>query len=305
LITIVGAGLAGNLLALELADRGQAVTLIAPENGSIPSATALSYGLLPPGHPGPWRRLQRRHGDLGLQRQWLQLGDGAIPLPAWQVNPGRFAAGAAEALADAGVRQLRQRVPDQASLASALAQGPVVLACGAGCRALAPGLDARLRVSWAGILELERSWARRLLGWRQGIAQLPERFARQELERRANQLQRDEWVVDAGLVPSGDRLIAGQISLIRPDPRPGDPPDPGVMEQQLRRALAARWPLLAEAPGNYRQAAVSFSTDGQPLSGMLVPGLWVLSGFSGAFAQLPQAATSLAAKIAASSSSPG
>jgi glycine/D-amino acid oxidase-like deaminating enzyme len=290
LITVVGAGLAGSLLALDLAERGLAVTLI--EAGTAAGATSLSYGLLPWSAGRAWRRLQRRHGDLGLRQRWLQLGPRGVPLPALQVDGQRFAAAMQPILQGLGV-ELRPAWPASAP------QTPVVLACGAGCRALAPQLDARLRVSWAGILELEPGPAGAWLGWRQGLAQLPQRFGRLALERGAPQLQQEAWVVDAGLVPCGDRLLAGQISLIRPGLEAGQGPDAAVMEQRLRSALAAQWPDLATAPGQYRQCAVSFCTNGKPLAGQCGPDQWVLAGFSGAFAQVPDAARALAAQLAA------
>ena len=71
-----GGGLAGALLALELSQRGSAVTLL--DAAEADTATALSYGGIPgwPLLPTPlarraagaarrWRQLQRRHGDLG------------------------------------------------------------------------------------------------------------------------------------------------------------------------------------------------------------------------------------------------
>ena len=290
MITVVGAGLAGSLLALELAERGLAVRLI--EAGTAAGATALSYGLLPWSAGRAWRRLQRRHGDLGLRQRWLQLGPRGVPLPALQVDGQRFAAAMPPILEALGV----ERLPAQPPLA---ARTPVVLACGAGCRALAPHLEARLRVSWAGILELEPGPAGAWLGWRQGLAQLPQRFGRLALARRAPELQQEAWVVDGGLVPCGDRLLAGQISLIRPGLEAGQGPDAAVMEQRLRSALAAQWPDLATAPGQYRQCAVSFCTDGRPLAGPCGPDQWVLAGFSGAFAQVPDAAHGMADQLAA------
>lgn len=290
MITVVGAGLAGRVLALELAGRGRRVCLI---DDDTKAATTLSYGLLPWSAASPWRQLQRRHGDLGLRLRWLQLGPHAPPLPALQVDPSRFALQSTAALAALGVEHRRERVerlPDAAT---------VVLACGAGCRTLAPALDPRLRLSWAGILELEPGWGSQLLGWGRGLARLPERFGRLGLERRAPQLQHEEWIVDAGLVPCGERVLAGQISLVRPGLELGPPPDPLLMEQRLRQALAARWPQLAAAPGRYRQAPVSFCSDGVPLSGAVASGLWVLTGFSGAFAQIPAAAACLADQLAA------
>jgi glycine/D-amino acid oxidase-like deaminating enzyme len=297
-ITVVGAGLAGSVLALELAALGQSVSLIDPGSGATPNATALSYGLLPPQAGSAWRRLQRRHGDLGLRRRWLQLGRRALPLPALQVDPRRFAAAAAAALQRLGVARETRALQQPEALAPLLAQGPVVLACGSGCRQLAPQLEGRLRCSWAGILELPPSCRP---AWPRGVARLPARFERQQLEQEAEGLQDERWIVDAGLVPCGDRLLAGQITLVRPDLEPGPPPEPAVMEQRLRGALARRWPLLAAAPGHYQQAAVSFCSDGVPLVGPAGDGLWVLAGFSGAFGQLPAAAAALAVQLAAGS----
>jgi glycine/D-amino acid oxidase-like deaminating enzyme len=306
LISVVGAGLAGSLLALALAERGLAVTLIDPgpeRNGpsgqaSEACATSLSYGLLPPDAAAGWRRLQRRHGPLGLGRRWLQLSPRGLPLPAWQVDPQRFAPQVAAALERCGVVRRRERLQSPQQLAALRSQGPVVLACGAGCRQLAPQLDGRLRCSWAGILELEaRQPAPWCCRW-PGIALLPERFNRLELERRAGTLGAEDWIVDAGLVPCGTRLLAGQITLVRPGLELGTPPDAAGMEQRLRQGLAERWPRLAQAQGHYRQAAVSFCSDGVPLTEGVEPGLWVLAGFSGAFGQLPEAAHNLAAQIA-------
>ncbi|MFM7311786.1 MAG: hypothetical protein ACKO0M_01245, partial [Cyanobium sp.] len=104
-------------------------------------------------------------------------------------------------------------------------------------------------------------------------------------------------IVDAGLVPCGKRLLAGQISLVRPGLDTGPAPDPHTMEQRLREGLACRWPELAQRPGRYRQAPVSFCCDGLPLAGAIGGGLWVLAGFSGGFSELPAAAAALAAEI--------
>lgn len=294
MITVVGSGLAGSVLALELTARGRPVRLMDPGNGS--SATALSYGLLQPQAGRPWQHLQRRHGDLGLGRRWLQQGRRGLPLPALQVDPQRFATGAAAALQRCGVQRVSQQLHHPEALVPLLAEGPVVLACGAGCRRLAPQLDQRLRCSWAGILELPPGVGP---AWPRGLARLPARFERQQLEREAGALQHEGWIVDPGLVPCGDRLLAGQITLVRPALEPGPPPDPAVMERRLRSGLAQRWPLLATAPGRYRQAAVSFCSDGLPLAGPAGGGLWVLAGFSGAFGQLPAAAAELAVRLAA------
>lgn len=295
MITVVGGGLAGSLLCLELAARGQAVRLI---DGGSSRATDLSYGLVPASAVSPWQRLQRRHGDLGLGRRWVRWGTG-LPRAAWQLNPERFSRAIARRLAELQVERIPQtllEVPEHQEHG-----GPLVLACGTGCLALAPSLRSRLAVSWAGVLELEAKAGRAIAGWPRGLARMPAAFARLELERRAPQLEGDSWVVDPALVPWGDRLLAGQISLIRPGSDLGPPPDPLWMEQQLRQGLARRWSALAEAPGRYRQAPVSFCPDGIPLAEQLKPGLWVLAGFSAAFSQLPEAAACLARQLAADS----
>lgn len=291
MITVVGAGLAGSLLSLELAERGIAVRLIDGSSGA--TATSLSYGLLPWTAGGAWWRLQRRHGDLGLRQRWLQLGPRRLPLPALQVDARRFAAALELRLAQLGVERVHQRLDQLPNDGR-----PLVLACGAGCLTLAPQLGSRLRVSWAGILELNLGTTSRRLGWPTAWAQLPERFARLALERRASALEHEAWIVDAGLVPRGDQLLAGQITLIRPGLAAGPAPDAQLMERRLRVALAARWPSLAAEPGQYRQAPVSFTLDGVPLAGPCGQGLWALAGFSGAFTQLPAAAAQLANQIA-------
>lgn len=290
MITVIGAGLAGSLLALELASLGRSVTLL--DAGGGDTATALSYGLIRPGAGPFWRSLRRRHDIGGLQRRWLQFGPRGWPLPALQMDPERFAGSIPDALQQLGVERRRQRLEGSAALAPLLAEGAVVLACGSGCRALAPALSDRLRSSWAGILELSpealpQPW----------LARLPSRFERLALERRAAQLEREEWIVDAGLVPCGARLLAGQITLVRPGLDQGPDPDSAAMEQRLRAGLAHRWPELAELPGRYRQAPVSFSSNGVPLAEACGPDLWVLAGFSGAFTDLPAAAAGLAAQI--------
>lgn len=89
---VIGAGLAGSLVALALAERGATVELLDPCTGS--GATGFSYGGVPwwAGAPGPmnqlmasapaaWKRLESRHGPLGwrpcsLRLYWSQ-DDGA------------------------------------------------------------------------------------------------------------------------------------------------------------------------------------------------------------------------------------
>jgi len=290
-ITVIGGGLAGSLLALELAALGCSVSLI--DAAERDHATALSYGLIPPGGGHPWRSLQRRHGIAGLQRRWLQFGPRGWPVPALQVDPKRFAVSMRAALQRLGVVRHVQRLEQPAQLEPLLARGPVVLACGGGCRSLAPRLSDRLRCSWAGILELSPE----VMPPPHGLARLPARFERLALERRVAALSCEEWIVDAGLVPCGERLLAGQITLVRPGLEAGSAPDPAAMERHLRAGLARRWPQLAELPGCYRQAPVSFCSDGVPLAESCGGNLWVLAGFSGAFAQLPAAAIGLASEI--------
>lgn len=294
MITVIGGGLAGSLLALELAALGQPVTLI--DAGDSDSATALSYGLIPPGGDGGlWRRLHHLHGIEGLRRRWLHLGPRGIPLPALQVDPQRFTASMRDALQRLGVTRQQHRLEVPRQLDPLLAEGPVVLACGSGCRRLAPQLSDRLRSSWAGILELAPA-AMPAPVW---LARLPARFERLALERRTEPPAQEQWIVDAGLVPCGGRLLAGQITLLRPGLETGEAPDAAVMEQRLRQGLARRWPELAQLPGRYRQAPVSYCSDGVPLAEPVAPGLWVLAGFSGAFRELPASARNLAARIAA------
>ena len=291
MITVIGGGLAGSLVALELAALGRGVSLI--DAAADDSATALSYGLIPPGGGGPWQSLRRRHGIEGLQRRWLQFGPCGWPLPALQVDPQRFTSTTQNALQRLGVERRTQRLDHPDQLEPLLAQGPVVLACGSGCRALAPQLSDRLRGSWAGILELSLE----AMPMPRGLARLPAQFERMALERRAPELEQEKWIVDAGLVPCGTRLLAGQITLVRPGLKAGSPPDPAVMERRLRDGLARRWPQLAEDPGRYRQAPVSFCSDGIPLAEACGRQLWVLAGFSGAFTDLPAAASGLAVQI--------
>jgi glycine/D-amino acid oxidase-like deaminating enzyme len=281
-VGVVGGGLAGALLALALRERQEAVLLI---DGGGPSATAFSYGVIPgfPLDPSPlarlaagagarWRQLQRRHGDLGWRpsRRW--------PLPFSQVDTVRWQERLGEVLAAAGVRRLRARVQALAPVAGgwrlALAAGEplelprLVLAAGAGTLALRPELAPALAVSWAGVLALPAAAAAYPL-------RLPSRFQRLAVEARAAALRHPEWVVDGGLVPRGPGGLLGQ-----PLSREG-PPLEG----------------LAAAAAPYQQMPVAFTPDGLPLVGELAPGLWVFSGFRGAFAQVPVLAPLLAAAL--------
>jgi len=110
-IAVIGAGLAGSLAALALARRGVSVTLVAPAAAADPVlATGLSYGGMLPGRPVcHWRRLERRHGRLGLCGSGLVLhGLGALrlPLPFWRVDAPTLMAALPAALDRVAVERL-------------------------------------------------------------------------------------------------------------------------------------------------------------------------------------------------------
>lgn len=337
-VVIVGGGLAGALLALALRDEGAAVCVVdAPDVG--PSATAISYGVVPgwPLAPTPlarlaagssrhWRQLQRRHGFLGWRPCGLRLhgarpGLGTLaarlPLPLAQVDSAELAARLPAVLAAAGVEWRSARVARLQPLpqawqlqlrdGSTLQSSQVVLAAGAHCRQLWPPLPGRLRASWAAVLALcgppppaAAAPVARAAG---PLAWLPARFGRVALERRAAGLCHAEWLVDAGLVPRGGGALLGQHTLVRPGLELGDPPAPAETERQLRAALADQpWAAeLASLPGQLQQAAVAFCTDGGPLVGPAAgaPGLWLFTGFSAGFSQVPVLAPLLAQALVA------
>ena len=360
-VSVIGAGLAGWLVALALARRGAAVTLF----GSFTaSATALSYGgLLGRTAARAWRELEQRHGPLGWTPARVVLHGWPAPLdrlpPGWQalaswaVPCSRLSipslAVALPELArrsgitwrpDAVVVALERRQPgwllrlqplgpqqpgDPATADAAPQAGPrdgsgalptgldatvwtadqLVLAAGAGCRRLWPQLAPRLRCSWAGVLRLDAlpqhgsPWLEPL---RQGALVLPRRWRRPALEARAAELERQEWIVDPGLVPWGAGAQLGQLSLVRPQADPEPAPDPAWMEERLRRGLAQLDPALAALEGRYLQVPVPFCVDGQPLLGPVdeAPGLWICTGFSAPFGSLPRQAEALAAAMLAS-----
>ena len=340
-VAVIGGGLAGGLVALELAERGLAVVLISAASLGAPnplgSATSWSYaGVLGP-DLGAWGQLQERHGDLGVRCRRLYR-HGQARLDSSRLVPGarqafgqvdliRFYQALPLVLNRLGVRQLQAQVAHplrslgglwqlellgQADGSSSLQVGQVVLAAGAGCRALWPGLGESLRSSWAGILHLEAwpdpkrypsRWLRRARG---GGVVLPQAMVRPALEQRAGALAQEEWVVDPGLACLGDGLLVGQISLVRPGLELGAPPDRAVMESRLRQALGHFDPVLAELPARYRQVPVSFCMDGKALAGPVAgaPGLWALAGFRGAFGEVPRAAQALADQMASCLASP-
>ena len=331
-VVIVGGGLAGGLLALELRDLGASVSLIdAPGPAGADSATGISYGALPgwplaatplarlaAGASKHWRRLQGRHGELGWRPCRLRVqaggtGLGALsawwPLPFAQVDTAVLVARLPLLLESAGVRcrparleHLERQSPQGWQLhlsdGSDLQAPQLVLAAGAHCRQLWPALPSRLRSSWAAVLELPAYPPR--LG--RAAAWLPPSFGRVALERRAAGLDQPEWLVDGGLVPWGPGALLGQHTLVRPGLEPGAAPPPEEVEGQLRRELAAQaWGApLAALPGHLRQAAVAFCSEGLPLVGPLAgaPGLWLFTGFSAGFSQVPVLAPLLAQALA-------
>ena len=362
-VLIVGGGLAGSLLALELRQRGLGVILLEAAPGpQAASATAWSYGAIPgwPLAPTPlaraaagasrhWRALQRRHGDLGWRPVRARLlGGGVLPaalvrlglLPLAQVDasvlltrlPGVLAAAgvawrAGEALlvepvvagggtAGGGAAAVGWRV--QLADGVVLEAPQLVLAAGAGCRRLWSALPPTLQCSWAGVLAFAGA-ASGPGGGRPELL-LPGRFERIALERRSGAMLASAWVVDAGLVPRGGEVLLGQLSWI---PAAGDGaaaasgPPAAQAELWLRQGFLAGTRALTDTPGlaaapalamaqqpgqgHYRQVPVAFCSEGRPLAGPVAgaPGLWLFSGFSGGFAQVPVLAPLLAAAITA------
>ena len=331
-IVVVGAGLAGSLLALALVRRGLAVTLAGPPVGF--TATGLSYaGMLGCGPARHWRRLEARHGPLGWCRAGLVLHgwpaplDAAPlalqalltrPLPFSRVDVVALNGRLPQALAQAGVERRPQPVRSLAAGATGwrlhladgahLAAEEVVLAAGAGCRALWPDLPGRFRHSWAGILLLERNpggnvWLEQA---RRGRIVQPRAWRRPGLEREAEDVREERWIVDAGVAPWGEGVLLGQITRIGPEPLAWPPPDAARMEGLLRQGLGRLDPGLARIEAPYHQVPVSFCTDGQPLVGPVQgqQGLWTFAGFSGAFAAVPPWAERLAERLVQKRNSP-
>lgn len=332
-VVVIGTGLSGSLAALALARRGLNVLLVGPEPGQAEAATALSYGaMLGRAAIDPWRQLERLHGPLGLRPSGIVLHGGlgsrlGIPpaglalltaaLPFARVDPPALQAALPAVLAAAGIEHERAVVrglePHPAggwrihpAAGPPLRAAAVVLAAGAGCRDLWPALPGRLRCSWAGVLALATNpggsqWLEQA---RRGRVVQPRHWCRPALEARSGELERgrEEWIVDAGLAPWGDGVVVGQITLVRADPEPGPAPDPAWMEARLREGLARLDPALAAVAGPYRQVPVPFCLDGRPLVGPVAgaAGLWVCTGFSGAFGLVPAAAETLAEPLAAS-----
>ncbi|MBM5817930.1 MAG: hypothetical protein FJ083_15550 [Cyanobacteria bacterium K_Offshore_surface_m2_239] len=350
-ITVIGDGLAGTVLALGLARRGARVRLI---GAARQTATGLSYGALPRGGASrAWRRLEHHHGSLGWRPSGLVVHDErpglpgalaalsrALPLPLARVDAALWTARREVALAAAGVERLAGHVdgltarpgggwrldwhpepavdaaPDPAAAASPppLEADQVVLAAGAGVRALWPALPPRLRHSWAGVLRLESPtpaspWLEQA---RRGRIVQPRHWRRPALEAASAAHAEASWIVDAGLAPRGEGLVVGQITLIPAADGSSllaagpslaadglEPPDPRWMEARLREGLHALDPRLAALDAPYLQVPVSFCVDGQPLVGPVedAPGLWVFAGFSAAFSRVPTHADALARRL--------
>ncbi|WP_255102465.1 MULTISPECIES: FAD-binding oxidoreductase [unclassified Synechococcus] len=360
---VIGAGLAGSLVALALADRGAAVELLDPGQGC--SATNLSYGGVPwwAGAPGPmdqlmasapaaWRHLEQRHGPLGwspcsLRLHWSDAeteaaaaagevafansgldqtlarvealarrhlgadqverleaspasgGRRVLRLDYGRIDSRQLSLTLPQALERAGVRRRWGRC--EPLQAGKLPASQVVLAAGAGCRALWPALPDRLRVSWAGVLQLDDGSLSRELLNTSALTQpndilMPLFAQRQGLEQRADQIERPEWVVDAGLAPCGEGLLLGQTSLIRPGTACGASPQAASLELGLRQALGRIDPRLGQVPASFHQVPVSFSSSGSPLAGPVAgaAGLWLFAGLSSPFALAPGLAGVLA-----------
>ncbi|MGB5239117.1 MAG: FAD-binding oxidoreductase, partial [Prochlorococcaceae cyanobacterium] len=360
---VIGAGLAGSLVALALAERGAAVELVDPDHGC--SATGLSYGGVPwwAGAPGPldalmatapavWRQLEQRHGPLGwspcsLRLHWSEAevaaeaavdeasrgsrqldrilagvkalasrhlgadqvelldpssasgGRRVLRLGYGRIDSRQLSLALPKALERAGVRWRRGRC--RPLRAGALPARQVVLAAGAGCRALWPALPDRLRVSWAGVLRLDDGSLSRELLNTSALTQpndilMPLFAQRQGLEQRADQMERPEWVVDPGLAPWGEGLLLGQTSLIRPGTVCGASPQAAALELELRQALGRIDPRLGQVPASFHQVPVSFSSSGSPLAGPVAgaAGLWLFAGLSSPFALAPGLAGLLA-----------
>lgn len=319
-VLVIGGGLAGGLLALALAERGAAVQVVAAPGTW---ATDLSYGGVPwwAGPPGPmgelmatapscWRELEQRHGPLGWRPCELVL-HGPRRLeerhPYARIDGAVFGRALPAALGRAGVGRITGQVlhlrPQAGGWVLELQGGgslraeQVVLAAGAGCLALWPGLQGRLMASCAGVLH-SKGRPEAELPWGEAIV-MPREGKRQELEGRATSLRAEEWIVDAGLAPRGAGLLLGQTTLVRPGGTLGTPPDSTPLEAALRQELTALWPEFEGLPAHFDQVPVAFTPTGIPLAGPVagVEGLWAFSGFSGPYALVPPLAPLLAAAI--------
>jgi glycine/D-amino acid oxidase-like deaminating enzyme len=282
------------------------------------TSAVVTHALAPrPDIPGAVRGPQNRRAEMMRARDVLLDGLLAglpplpVPLPFSRVDAVALAGALPGALRRAGVQRREQQVHNlepsgtgwslQLSDGRRLERPQVVLAAGAACRSLWPALPDRLRCSWAGVLvESHRQgagpWLKAL---RRGWLVFPRRLQRPALERLGHTDCGQRWVVDVGLAPWGEGLLAGQISWLPPaDERSGEgsAPDAPWLEGLLRQELARLDPALASR-GCFRLVPVSYCSDGTPLSGVVAPGLWVLAGASNAYSTLPALAEALAEEI--------
>lgn len=250
-------------------------------------------------------RLARRH----LPPEDIEPGIGELWLAYARLDPVTLAKALPAACERAGVRRDRRRVVELQPFSGGwrlhldggtITAPTLVLAAGAGSRALWPALPERLRHSWAGVLLVEDPGDRRALVGSAADVWMPLLGGRQSLEARAATLTAEAWIVDPGLAPWGDGLLLGQTSLVRPAPALGPPPDPAPLEARLRTALQPLLPALAAVQARFLQTPVSFVSTGAPLVGPVAeaPGLWVCAGFGGPFALVPPLVDGLAAAIA-------
>jgi glycine/D-amino acid oxidase-like deaminating enzyme len=86
---------------------------------------------------------------------------------------------------------------------------------------------------------------------------------------------------------TGGRCALGQISRLTT--AADAPVDPVASETQIRETIAHLLPDLAALPGTWQCCNVSFSADGLPLVGTLLPweNLFLFSGFTSPFALVP------------------
>ena len=284
------------------------------------TSAVVTHALAPrpqPHAPGSAQGRQDRRAALERARDALLDGVLArlpplpVPLPFSRVDAVALAGALPGALLRARVQRREQRVHTleprgtgwflQLRDGGWLERPQVVLAAGAACRRLWPALPDRLRCSWAGVLvESHRQgagpWLKAL---RRGWLVFPRRLQRPALERLGRTDSGQRWVVDVGLAPWGEGLLAGQISWLPPDDDlsgPGADPDAPGLERLLRQELALLDPALASR-GSFRLVPVSYCSDGTPLSGRVAPGLWVLAGASNAYSTVPALAEALAEAI--------
>lgn len=152
-------------------------------------------------------------------RPWLPA-----PLPFSRVDTSVLTGALPQVLTAAGIRCIDQRVRRLEALAagrwqlqledgSSLESNQLLLAAGAGCRALWPSLPPRLRTSWAGVLVQSRikgscPWLGAL---RRGWMVFPAQLQRPSLERASATCSDSRWCVDVSMAPWGRGALLGQI----------------------------------------------------------------------------------------------